>query len=92
MTDIVLRQFFAEPGLMGPDRPTIEVALEELLAEGVLAEEFPRDMNAAAGARLLHAAFYSAKAEWLRPGPHVVPFDLTARVRDDVRVILRGLR
>ena len=92
MTDIVLRQFFAEPGLMGPDRPTIEVALKELLDDGLAAGEFPKDTDTVAGARLLHAAFYSAKAEWLRSGPDVVAFDLAIRVRDDVRVILRGLR
>lgn len=92
MTDIVLREFFAEPALMGPDRPPIELALEEILASGVEAGEFPSRIDCAAGARLLHAAFYSAKAEWLRSGPYELPFDLASRVREDTRIVLRGLR
>jgi AcrR family transcriptional regulator len=92
MTDIVLRQFFAEPGLMGPERLAIEDALEDLLAQGVASGEFAARTDCESGARLLHAAFYSAKAAWLRPGPFVVPFDLPHRVRDDVKVVLKGLR
>jgi hypothetical protein len=92
MTDIVLRQFFAEHGLMGPERLAIEDALEELLIQGVTSGEFAPRTDCDSGARLLHAAFYSAKAAWLRPGPFEVPFDLPNRVRDDVKVVLKGLR
>ena len=92
MTGIVLRQFFAEPSLMGPDRPPIESALQTTIEAGIGAGELPETVDAPSAARLIHVAFYSAKAEWLRPGPFVVPFDLTERVRADVRVILRGLQ
>lgn len=91
MTDIVLRQFFADQALMGP-RLEIEDALEELVELGVRNGEFAPRADCEAAARLLHAAFYSAKAAWLRTGPFVVPFKLTDRVRDDVKLILRGLR
>jgi TetR/AcrR family transcriptional regulator, cholesterol catabolism regulator len=92
MTDIVLRQFFAEPGIMGPGRPAIEDALEEMLRVGIESGDFAKRTNSAAAARLIHAGFYSAKAEWLRPGAFVVPFDLPDQVRDDVRLVLRGIR
>jgi AcrR family transcriptional regulator len=91
MTEIVLRQFFAGPGIMGPERLQIEDALEELLALGVEAKEFDSHTDCQSGAQLIHAAFYSAKAAWLRTGPLDVPFDLPNRVRDDIRVILKGL-
>jgi AcrR family transcriptional regulator len=92
MTEIVLRQFFAGPGIMGPDRLQIEDALEELLVLGVETKELGPHIDCESGAQLIHAALYSAKAAWLRSGPLDVPFDLPNRVRDDVRVILRGLR
>ncbi len=62
MTQIVLRQFFAGPGIMGPDHLQIKDTLEELLALGVATKGFaPRT-------------------------------DFLHRVRDDIRVILNGLR
>jgi AcrR family transcriptional regulator len=91
MTDIVLRQFFAEPAIMQPETPAIEGALAEVLGSGTAAGELPPETDCEAVAGLLHAAFYSAKAMWLRPGPYAVPFDLVARVRTDVHVILRGI-
>ena len=92
MTEIVLRQFFSEPSLIGPNQPPIEAALEEILRAGVESGEYPANTDTESIARLIHAAFYSAKAAWLRPGPWQVPFDLTTQVRDDVHTILRGLR
>lgn len=91
MTDIVLRQFFADHALMGP-RLEIEDVLDELVQLGVRNGEFAPRTDTGSAARLLHAAFYTAKASWLSTGPTVVPFKLSERVRDDVRVILRGLR
>jgi hypothetical protein len=91
MTDLVLRQFFAEPAIMQLQTPPIEVVLATLFREGIEAGQFAEYTDCDAAARLVHAAFYSVKAAWLRPGPYVVPFDLVDRVRDDLAVILRGL-
>jgi AcrR family transcriptional regulator len=91
MAEMSLRQFLADTEIMRDETPPMEVALIELIDAGIASGEFDSSTNAEAVARLVHAAYYSTKAAWLRTGPLVVPFDLVERVRLDVELILRGL-
>jgi hypothetical protein len=91
MAEMSLRQFLADTEIMRDETPPMEVVLGELVRAGIESGEFDRAVNAEAVARLVHAAYYSAKAAWLRTGPLTVPFDLVERVRLDVDLILRGV-
>jgi AcrR family transcriptional regulator len=90
MAEMSLRQFLADTEIMRNQTPPMEVALIELVNAGIESGEFDPSTSPEAVARLVHAAYYSAKAAWLRTGPVEVPFDLVERVRLDVSLILRG--
>ena len=91
MAEMSLRQFLADTEIMRDETPPMEAAMIEMVQAGIDAGDFDPSTDPEAVARLLHAAYYSAKAAWLRTGPLVVPFDLVERVRLDVELILRGL-